>query len=99
MLQFIDKLAISFAPLAKNARSARTFLYQVTADRHREANPKLVLAVTQNDAVRRPMIEVLYRDKTKLSLDCSNLKVADIVKDVGKHAKKLQLEEDIKSSS
>ncbi|KAJ3016176.1 UNVERIFIED_CONTAM: hypothetical protein HDU68_012378 [Siphonaria sp. JEL0065] len=99
MFPYIDKIALSFAPVAKNARSARTFLYQITADRHRDANPKMVLAVNQSDAVRKPTIEILYRDKKKLVLETSNLKVADIMRDIQKHAKKLQLEEDIKSSS
>ncbi|KAI8618544.1 hypothetical protein BC830DRAFT_1253566 [Chytriomyces sp. MP71] len=98
-IQFIEKMSISFAPLAKNARSARTFLYQVTADRHKDANPKLSMTVNQNDSIKKPTIEIVYRDKKKLVIDSSNLKVADIVKDIGKHTKKLQLEEDIKSSS
>ncbi|KAJ3073425.1 hypothetical protein HDU98_001546 [Podochytrium sp. JEL0797] len=99
MFAFIDKLAINFAPVAKTSRSARAFLYQVTADRHRDVNPKLVLSVNQSDAVRKPTIEVSYRDKKKLVIESSSLKVADIMKDIQKHAKKLALEEDIKSSS
>ncbi|KAI9349085.1 hypothetical protein BDR26DRAFT_1004213 [Obelidium mucronatum] len=99
MFLFIEKIAVSFAPVAKNSRSARTFLYQITADRHRDANPKLALTVNQSDAIRKPTIEVLYRDKKKLILESANLKVTDIMRDIQKHAKKLQLEEDIKSSS
>ncbi|KAJ3297105.1 hypothetical protein HDU79_004712 [Rhizoclosmatium sp. JEL0117] len=98
-LAFVDKLAINFAPIAKSSRSARTFLFQITADGHKDLNPKLALAVNQNDSIRKPSIEVTYRDKKHLIIESGSLKVADIMRDIQKHAKKLQLEEDTKNSS
>ncbi|KAI9357290.1 hypothetical protein DFJ73DRAFT_821217 [Zopfochytrium polystomum] len=99
MLKFIDKVTISFAPLARSSRSARTFLFMVSADSHKLTNPKATIVVNQSDAIAKPSVEVIYKDKKKILLDdCSSFQAAEIISRIGKHSRKLQLEEDINSS-
>ncbi|KAI8827028.1 uncharacterized protein EV422DRAFT_563110 [Fimicolochytrium jonesii] len=51
-----------------------------------------------SDKVRKPTVEVTYVNKATLKLDTETLTAAEIVKDVNRLSKRLQLEEDIAQS-
>ncbi|KAJ3058277.1 hypothetical protein HK102_010590, partial [Quaeritorhiza haematococci] len=60
MLKFIDRVVIRFAPLQRNARSARTFLYRLNTDKNKLLNPKCKIVVDSVDSVADPSVEVTY---------------------------------------
>ncbi|KAI9104750.1 hypothetical protein DFS34DRAFT_645449 [Phlyctochytrium arcticum] len=99
MLKFVDKLVLNFAPLSPASRSVRGFMQQLVTTRNRASNPKCNLIINMSDQVKKPSIEVAYSNKATLKLDTQTMTAAEIVKDVNRVSKRLQLEEDIAQAS
>ncbi|KAI9207599.1 uncharacterized protein BJ171DRAFT_578714 [Polychytrium aggregatum] len=106
MLRFVDKITLSFAPLNTSSRSVRAsskptngFLQYLNTAKNRASNPKAVMTLNISDKIARPLVEVHYRDKHILKVNTDTLTAQEIVADVQRHSKKLQLAEDISQAS
>ncbi|EGF82650.1 hypothetical protein BATDEDRAFT_86516 [Batrachochytrium dendrobatidis JAM81] len=98
MLKFIDKVVIGFAPLSPVSTSARTLASILRTDRNLARNPKCVFDIITSDKTPRPFIQVTYADKQTIRLDTSKLTANEVLDDIRKHSRRLQMSEDIKSS-
>ncbi|KAJ3056967.1 hypothetical protein HK097_002345 [Rhizophlyctis rosea] len=99
MLKYIDKVIVRFAPLSPKSRSARTFLQAVSANKYLTVNPKAVIEVDASDKVPKPSVYVQYVDKKVLEFDTETMDAQEIIRDIGRHSKRLRLEADIKAAA
>ncbi|KAJ3389511.1 hypothetical protein HDU92_001008 [Lobulomyces angularis] len=99
MLKFISSISVSFAPVNKNSKSARSFVYLMNTKKNLESNLKCKVSITSKDEIENPSISVVYVDKKSLKMDAAYMTAAEMVKDINKHTKYLQLQEDIQQSS
>ncbi|TPX57739.1 hypothetical protein PhCBS80983_g03607 [Powellomyces hirtus] len=98
MLKYMDKIIVSFAPLNPKSRSVRAFMQQLITDGNRQSNAKCNVVINMSDKIAKPTVEAFYTNKATLKLDTETLTAAEIVKDVNRLSKRLQLEEDIAQS-
>ncbi|KAH6572816.1 hypothetical protein BASA50_002013 [Batrachochytrium salamandrivorans] len=99
MLKFIDKVVVGFSPLGRVSRSARAFVPILRTNKNLARNPKCVFDIIVSDTTSRPFVMVQYVDKRTIRLDTSAMTPNEILEDLQKHSKKLQMEEDIRSST
>ncbi|KAJ3096884.1 hypothetical protein HDU97_005457 [Phlyctochytrium planicorne] len=71
----------------------------MSADKHKAANPKAQIVVQQKDSIRRPFIDITYTDKKQVTIPTSYYTAEELTGMINKYSRKLQLDEDISSSS
>ncbi|KAI8894802.1 hypothetical protein BC833DRAFT_603572 [Globomyces pollinis-pini] len=99
MLKFITKVTVGFSPLVRKSKSARTFISRLWTKKNALENPKFVLDVQVNDNIKSPFVQVLFADKKEMKFDTSTIGVDELVADIKRYSKRLQLQEDIANSS
>ena len=98
MLEFVTKMAVSFSPLSKSSTSARSFIQMCLTDKRREAT-KAQIEISPSDLVTRPSVLIVFNDKKELRFeDCSGVKATEMINDLKRYNKKLQLLKDIQAS-
>ncbi|KAF9968084.1 39S ribosomal protein L44, mitochondrial [Mortierella alpina] len=95
MSKFLTQVKVSMAPFSPASKSAKIFLSRIITNDSMTANPALKI-VTQShaDVTKAPLISVTYKDGKTLDLQTGEMKVNDVLRQVGKHARKLQEKED-----
>lgn len=99
MLKHVKSLTLNFAPTSPLSKSIRSFLYLVHNDKNKQSNPKCTIKLNCNDSIPKPTINIEYNDKKKLDIDASYLSASELVADMNRHSKGLQLEEEIRNSA
>ncbi|KAJ3005887.1 hypothetical protein HKX48_000414, partial [Thoreauomyces humboldtii] len=74
------------------------FMQQLVTDGNRQSNPKCNVLINMSDSIAKPTLEAYYVNKATLKLDTETLTAGEIVKDLNRLSKRLQMEEDIASS-
>ncbi|KAI8927374.1 hypothetical protein BC831DRAFT_510925 [Entophlyctis helioformis] len=98
-LKFVDKVAIAFAPLSPASRSVRVVWNRLHTHKQIAENPKCQFDVKVMDKIASPFIEVRYIDKKVIKIETASLTAEEVLQDINRHSRKLQMEEDIRSSS
>ncbi|KAF9925841.1 39S ribosomal protein L44, mitochondrial [Mortierella antarctica] len=95
MSKFLTQVKVSMAPFSPASKSAKIFLSRIITNDSMAANPALKI-VTQShaDVTKAPQISITYKDGKTLDLQTGEMKVNDVLRQVGKHARKLQEKED-----
>ncbi|CAO3572392.1 unnamed protein product [Mortierella alpina] len=95
MSKFLTQVKVSMAPFSPASKSAKIFLSRIITNDSMAANPALKI-VTQSHAnvTKAPLISITYKDGKTLDLQTGEMKVNDVLRQVGKHARKLQEKED-----
>ncbi|KAF9283866.1 39S ribosomal protein L44, mitochondrial [Mortierella alpina] len=95
MSKFLTQVKVSMAPFSPASKSAKIFLSRIITNDSMAANPALKI-VTQShaDVTKAPLISITYKDGKTLDLQTGEMKVNDVLRQVGKHARKLQEKED-----
>ncbi|KAF9565950.1 39S ribosomal protein L44, mitochondrial [Mortierella alpina] len=95
MSKFLTQVKVSMAPFSPASKSAKIFLSRIITNDSLAANPALKI-VTQShaDVSKAPLISITYKDGKTLDLQSGEMKVNDVLRQVGKHARKLQEKED-----
>ncbi|KAF9954693.1 39S ribosomal protein L44, mitochondrial [Mortierella alpina] len=95
MSKFLTQVKVSMAPFSPASKSAKIFLSRIVTNDAMAANPALKI-VTQShaDVTKAPQISIIYKDGKTLDLQTGEMKVNDVLRQVGKHARKLQEKED-----
>jgi hypothetical protein len=98
MLEFVRKLSVSFKPLCKKSTSCRSFLQMCLTDKNLKSS-KTALDINPSDSVSIPCVRIEFNDSKVLDYpDCSAIKAREMVQDLQRYNKKLQLIEDIKNA-
>lgn len=87
-------------PLARTLAcvSLRIFLSRIITSDSMAANPALKIVTDSHaDVARGASISITYKDGKTLDLKTDDMKVNDVLRQVGKHARKLQEKEDATS--
>ena len=98
MLKHISQIKLKFNPTNPSSRSIRQFIALMMSDKSKASNQKCNIDIVSNDSVEKPTLDVVFNDKKKLFIETELLPAHEIMADVMKIARKLQLEEDIKSA-
>ncbi|KAI8910785.1 hypothetical protein EDD86DRAFT_203591 [Gorgonomyces haynaldii] len=99
MLKFIEKVSIGFAPLSRASRSTRTFISRLKTKKNLQENVKCQMDIQMKDSIKKPFIEIIFTDKHKMQLQPELQSCEELVQDVKRYTKRLQLEQDIKEAS
>ncbi|KAF8985807.1 39S ribosomal protein L44, mitochondrial [Entomortierella lignicola] len=98
MSKFLTQVKVSMAPFAPSSKTAKIFLSRIITSDSVAANPALKIVTDSHADVSKPAtINVTYKDGKTLNLKASDMKVDDVLRQVGKHARKLQEKEDASS--
>ncbi|KAG0369065.1 hypothetical protein BGZ54_000432 [Gamsiella multidivaricata] len=86
------------APFSPASKTAKIFLSRIITSDATAANPTLKIVTDSHaDVTKSATIHVTYKDGKTLDLKADDMKVNDVLRQVGKHAKKLQEKEDAAS--
>ncbi|KAL2917905.1 hypothetical protein HK105_202318 [Polyrhizophydium stewartii] len=78
---------------------ARTVVGLLQTDKNIATNPKCVINVEASDKAPAPFVEVIYTDKKTLRLDARVMSSDEMLESISKHSRRLQMDEDIRSSA
>ncbi|KAF8939238.1 hypothetical protein BGZ58_010321 [Dissophora ornata] len=95
MSKFLTQVKVSMAPFSPSSKTAKIFLSRIITNDSLAANPALKIVTDSHADLTKPStIQVTYKDGKTLELKTDDIKVNDVLRQVGKHAKKLQEKED-----
>ncbi|KAI7822132.1 hypothetical protein BC939DRAFT_454082 [Gamsiella multidivaricata] len=98
MSKFLTQVKVSMAPFSPASKTAKIFLSRIITSDATAANPTLKIVTDSHaDVTKSATIHVTYKDGKTLDLKADDMKVNDVLRQVGKHAKKLQEKEDAAS--
>ncbi|KAF9185258.1 hypothetical protein BGZ51_008623 [Haplosporangium sp. Z 767] len=98
MSKFLTQIKVSMAPFSPASKTSKIFLSRIITNDALAANPALkVILDSHADVTKAPLISVTYKDGKTLDLQAGDMKVNDVLRQVGKHARKLQEKEDATS--
>ncbi|KAG0209958.1 39S ribosomal protein L44, mitochondrial [Mortierella sp. GBA30] len=98
MSKFLTQVKVSMAPFSPASKTAKIFLSRIITNDSMSANPTLkIVSDLHADVSKAPLISVTYKDGKTLDLQAGEMKVNDVLRQVGKHARKLQEKEDASS--
>ncbi|KAJ3267517.1 hypothetical protein HDV01_004871 [Terramyces sp. JEL0728] len=94
ILKFIKTVKLGFSPTATNGNSTRTLLTRLKTDKN-VAGSKCEFDIQTKDNITEPFVHIEFVDKKEMKFSPANLKVDEIVMDITRYSKRLQLQEDI----
>ncbi|ORZ12056.1 hypothetical protein BCR41DRAFT_308105 [Lobosporangium transversale] len=95
MSKFLTQVKVSMAPFSPSSKTAKIFLSRIITNDALTVNPALKIVTDSHGDVSKPAtIQVTYKDGKTLNLQAGEMKVNDVLRQVGKHARKLQEKED-----
>ncbi|KAK3836453.1 MAG: hypothetical protein JOS17DRAFT_734227 [Linnemannia elongata] len=95
MSKFLTQVKVTMAPFAPASKSSKIFLSRIITNDAMAANPTLkIVTESHADLNKPPVISVTYKDGKTLQLLTGDMKVNDVLRQVGKHARKLQEKEE-----
>ncbi|KAG0305868.1 39S ribosomal protein L44, mitochondrial [Dissophora globulifera] len=98
MSKFLTQVKVSMAPFSPASKSAKIFLSRIITNDAIAANPALKIVTDSHaDVSKSATIHVTYKDGKTLDINAGEMKVNDVLRQVGKHARKLQEKEDASS--
>ncbi|KAF9584960.1 hypothetical protein BGW38_004484 [Lunasporangiospora selenospora] len=90
LAKFITQIKVSMAPFSPASKTSKMVTKDAIA-----ANPALkVVTESHADVDKAPTLFVAYKDGKTLNLETGDMKINDVLRQVGKHARKLQEKED-----
>ncbi|KAG0255380.1 hypothetical protein BG011_005170 [Mortierella polycephala] len=95
MSKFLTQIKVSMAPFSPASKTAKIFLSRIVTNDALAVNPTLNVVMNSHaDVTKAPLISITYKDGKTLDLQAGDMKVDDVLRQVGKHARKLQEKED-----
>ncbi|KAJ3251098.1 hypothetical protein HK103_002887 [Boothiomyces macroporosus] len=94
MLKFIKSVKLGFSPTAINGKSTRTLLTRLKTDKNVAAS-KCEFDIKTKDSISEPFVHIEFVDKKEMKFNPANLKVDEMVMDITRYSKRLQLQEEI----
>ncbi|KAG0359120.1 39S ribosomal protein L44, mitochondrial [Podila minutissima] len=95
MSKFMTQVKVTMAPFSPTSKASKIFLSRIITNDALAANPALKIVTSSHaDVNKAPTISVTYKDGKTLELQTGDMKVNDVLRQVGKHARKLQEKED-----
>ncbi|KAG0343034.1 39S ribosomal protein L44, mitochondrial [Podila humilis] len=95
MAKFLTQVKVTMAPFSPASKSSKIFLSRIITNASLTANPTLKIVTSSHaDVNKAPSISVTYKDGKTLELQTADMKVNDVLRQVGKHARKLQEKEE-----
>lgn len=91
--KYFTKVAVKFNPFGPEARCARAVLSQIPPSMKGVCQVDLELLNDKSTA--KPFVEVTFKDKTVMSGNPAELKLADFTNMLDKHSKKLLFKEEV----
>ncbi|KAF9217727.1 hypothetical protein BGZ59_000645 [Podila verticillata] len=98
MSKFMTQVKVTMAPFSPTSKASKIFLSRIVTNDSLAANPTLKIVTSSHaDINKAPTLSVTYKDGKTLELQTGDMKVNDVLRQVGKHARKLQEKEDASS--
>ncbi|KAG0228243.1 39S ribosomal protein L44, mitochondrial [Actinomortierella wolfii] len=95
LTRFLTNVKISMAPFSPASKSSKIFLSRIVTSDAINANPTLkIVTDTHADVNKPPVLSVTYKDGKTLELQTAEMNINDVLRQVGRHARKLQEKED-----
>ncbi|GJJ76419.1 large subunit ribosomal protein L53 [Entomortierella parvispora] len=95
MTRFLTQVKVTLAPFAPASKTSKIFLSRIITSDALAANPTLKIVTDSHaDISKPPTISVTYKDGKTLDINAGDMKVNDVLRQVGKHARKLQEKEE-----
>ncbi|KAI8363708.1 hypothetical protein B0O80DRAFT_378394 [Mortierella sp. GBAus27b] len=98
MSKFMTQIKVSMAPFAPTSKTAKIFLSRIITKGALAANPAIKIVTDSHADTSKPSsIHITYKDGKTLDLKTDEMKISEVLRQAGKHAKKLQEKEDMSS--
>ncbi|KAI1310806.1 39S ribosomal protein L44, mitochondrial [Mortierella claussenii] len=98
MSKFLTHIKVSMSPFAPSAKTAKIFLSRIVTNDAMAANPALsIITDSHADTSKPATIHITFKDGKILDLKAEDMNINDVLRQVGKHARKLQEKEDASS--
>ncbi|KAF9411945.1 hypothetical protein BGZ94_001193 [Podila epigama] len=98
MVKYMTQVKVTMAPFSPAAKSSKIFLSRIITNDALAASPALKIVTNSHaDVNKAPTVSITYKDGKVLELKTGEMKVNDVLRQVGKHARKLQEKEDASS--
>ncbi|KAF9365679.1 hypothetical protein BGX34_009014 [Mortierella sp. NVP85] len=95
MSKFMTHIKVSMAPFSPSSKTTKIFLSRIITNGSMAANPALKIVTDSHADISKPStIHITYKDGKTLDLKTDEMKINEVLRQVGKHAKKLQEKED-----
>ncbi|KAF9920673.1 39S ribosomal protein L44, mitochondrial [Linnemannia zychae] len=96
--KFMTQVKVSMAPFSPASKTAKIFLSRIVTNDALNVNPTMkIVTESHADLNKAPSIHITYKDGKTLELQPGEMKIDDVLRQVGKHARKLQEKEDASS--
>ncbi|KAG0050885.1 39S ribosomal protein L44, mitochondrial [Gryganskiella cystojenkinii] len=95
MAKFMTQVKVTLAPFSPASKTSKIFLSRIITSDALTANPALkIITESHADVSKPPKITVTYKDGKTLDINAGEMKVNDVLRQVGKHTRKLQEKEE-----
>ncbi|GMM28227.1 mitochondrial 54S ribosomal protein YmL44 [Martiniozyma asiatica (nom. inval.)] len=91
--KYFTNVVVKFNPFGTEARCARSVLSQIPPAL--KASCKVDLELLNEDSTKEPLVEVTFKDKTKMSGNPKTFTLADFTNMFDKHSRQLLFKEEL----